>query len=87
MRLHRGVPVLAAVLSLAGTSAPVAYGFENLGPSDGGQVTPVRVQQGSSGSNDWLIAAGAAGGLTVIGAGAAAKRRHSQRHRRAVTTA
>lgn len=87
MRIHRGLAMLAAVLSLAGISAPVAYGFDNRAPSGGSQVTPIQVQQGSAGSNDWLIAVGAAGGLTAIGAGAAAKRRHSQRHGMPVTTA
>ena len=87
MRLQRGVAMLAAVLSFAGISAPIAYGLDDVAPGSGGQNTAVRVQQGSSGSSDWLIVAGAAGGLTVLGTGAAAKRRHSRRHRTPATTA
>lgn len=87
MRLHRGVATLAAVLSLAGISAPVAYGLDNVTPGSGGQATPLRVQQASSGPSDWLIAVGAAGAITVLGTGAAAQRRHTRRHRAPAATA
>ena len=74
MRLHRGVPMLAAVLTLAGTSAPAANAF--VGVSAGGPSgQPTRVTQHPSGDNaDWAIAIAAAGGLTLAGAGFAARR-------------
>jgi hypothetical protein len=84
MRLHRGVPMLAAVFTLVGTSAPAASGYIRTsvgGPS--GQ--PAVVTHHSSGdSTDWLVGIGALGGLAVFGTGLTAKRSgaRKQQHNR-----
>ncbi len=73
MRLHRCVPVLAAVVSLAGVSAPVAYGSEAMAGSGGTPVPTTQVvQHHSAGSIDWVVGIGAATGIVVLGTGAAA---------------
>ena len=86
MRLHRGVATLAVVSALAGTATP-AYAFQPIAPASG---TPpaTRVQQPSDGGpgDEVLIAVAVAGGVTVLGAGAIATRRHSRRHRAPAVT-
>jgi hypothetical protein len=77
MRLHRCVPVLATVLSLAGVSASGAQASEAMAPSGGiGQATPTVVEHPSGGSIDLLIGIGTAAGVVVVGTGAAATRRN-----------
>lgn len=78
MRLHRGVPVLAAVVTLAG-SAP-AYAFD-AGTQGGGipQTPTALAAHHQSGSTDWLIGVGAASGVALIGAGVAGSRRVTRR--------
>jgi hypothetical protein len=76
MRIHRCVPMLAAVVSLSGVSAPVAYGFEAMSPGgDIAQPAPV-VQHHSGSSIDWVIGIGTATGIVVLGTGAAATMRN-----------
>jgi hypothetical protein len=86
MRLHRGVPTLAAVLTLIGSSAPAAHGFELAGaptPSPGHNTV---AQRQSSGSDDWAVEIGAVGAVTVLATAAAvARRRHAPTSRRART--
>jgi len=70
MRLHRCVPVLAAVVSLAGVSAPIAQASEAVAPSgapDGQVAASARPQPGNS--SDWLIGLGTATGIVVLGTG------------------
>lgn len=80
MHLHRCVPVVAAVISLAGaTSAPVALAAEAMAPGGGGTVPPTAttvVQHHSAGSADWIIGIGTATGIVVLGTGALATRRN-----------
>jgi hypothetical protein len=77
MRLHRGVPVLASILTLVATSTP-AYGFvgaSGRGPSS--QPTAV-AQHHSDDSIDWVIRIGAAGAVTMLATGLpVARRRHT----------
>jgi hypothetical protein len=78
MRLHRGVPVLAAVATLAGAAAPTAYGFQpTAGPgTDPGQPVAALVQHRPASSTDWvLIGVASAGAITLAGAGLSASRR------------
>jgi hypothetical protein len=80
MHLHRCVPVVAAVISLAGaTSAPVALASDAMAPGGGGPVPPTTttvVQHHSAGSIDWIIGIGTATGIVVLGTGALATRRN-----------
>jgi len=78
MRLHRCVPALAAVVTLAGASAPAAYAADAIAPGGGGTVpaaTPV-AQHHPAGSVDLLIGIGTATGIAVLGTGAAATLRN-----------
>jgi hypothetical protein len=74
MRLHRCMPVLAAVVSLAGVSAPLAQASDAIAPGGGGSLgespTPVVQQHHPAGSVDWVIGIGSAAGLAILGAGA-----------------
>jgi hypothetical protein len=73
MRLRKSVPMLAAIVTLAGAASP-AHAVErvsNGGPS--GQ--PTAISHHSDDSMDWIIGLGAATGLTVIGTGVAVSRR------------
>ena len=75
MRLYRHVPVLAAVVTLAGASAPVASAEHPLSGSGGGPPTVTTLAtHDSSGSTDWLIGAVAAGGVVLVSAGVAGTR-------------
>lgn len=76
MRSSSRVPVLAAVVTLAGVGAPPAYAFK-AGPISGGaEPNAALVQQEPPSSTDWvLIGAGAAGGITLVGVGVEATRR------------
>lgn len=82
MRLHRGVPMLAAVIALAGSPAASAY----VQPAGGGG--PIRqptalTQHHSGDSIGWVIGIGTAGGLAVVGSGVAAKRSQGRKQRSA----
>jgi hypothetical protein len=79
MRLHRGVPMLAAVVTLAGVSAPAAYGLDDISPGGGGSQAATPAVDHSAGPSDWLIGLGAAGGITLAGAGLASSRRTRRR--------
>jgi hypothetical protein len=82
MRLHRGVPMLAAVATLAVT-APSAYAHDAIAPSGGvPQTAPTVVANNSSDSTGLLIGVGAAGGVALATVGVAGSRR---RHRRSAT--
>jgi hypothetical protein len=84
MRLHRGVPIVAAVVSLAGVSTRAAYAFDSQAPGGGGQPTAALVQHPPSSSTDWLlIGVGSAGAITLAAAGVGA----TQRGRATATTA
>ena len=76
MRLHRGVSMVAAVVTLAGVSTPAAEGFENTASPAAAAGTPIAlVQHRSSSSTDWLlIGVGGVGAITLAGAGVAATR-------------
>jgi hypothetical protein len=72
MHLHHGVPMLAAVATLAGACAPAANAFENRTPAPGAVPASVRAQSRSSGlSEQGAIELGAAVGvaLVVVGGG------------------
>lgn len=63
MLLHRGVPMLAAALTLAGGAAPAAYGFDNrASPASTGGRPAALVEHHPGGSSDLLIGAGVAAG-------------------------
>jgi hypothetical protein len=73
MRLHRCMPVLAAVVSLAGVSAPIAQASEAVAPSGGisQPAAPTVVPHQSAGSADWVIGIGTATTVALLGTGAA----------------
>jgi hypothetical protein len=69
MRLHRGVPMIAAFITMAGPCVPAALGFERAGaPTASGQPTAL-VEHHSGDSSEWAIGFGAAGGLAVSATG------------------
>jgi hypothetical protein len=75
MRLHRGVPMVAAVLTLTGTFVPAASAYMRVGtPAAYGQPTTL-VHRQSSGSDDWAIEIGTVGAITILGTGVAVTRR------------
>ncbi len=81
MRLSHRAPVLAAVLALAGTAAPVASGHQmpgSGGPSAAGPHQIALAQRHSGDTTDWVIGIAAAGGLAVVGTGLVANRRRSR---------
>jgi len=81
MRVHRCMPVFAAVVSLAGGSAPVAYATDATAPS-GAPAHLAAPAPHQTGSSDWLIGLGTATGIAVLGTGAivTARDRRSSRH-------
>lgn len=80
MRLHRGVPMLAAVVTLTGLGTPAAYAFKSETASAGAQPTAALVQHHPSGSTDWvLIGVVGAGAITLAGAGVSASRGFARR--------
>lgn len=79
MRLRRDVPLLAAVLTLAGSSTPAAYGLANRAPISGGDQPTARVQNSAAASDDLLAFGVAAGGLALVGVGMASSRRSTRR--------
>jgi hypothetical protein len=85
MHLRRGVPALAAILSLAATAPSAAYGLERASYGASGVASTTVVQPHSSDSTDWLVAIGAAGGVTVVGGGMVVKRRQTRDRKRAHT--
>ena len=78
MRLHRCMPMLATVVTLAGVAAPVAEASQAMAPGGGlsQPASPTVVQHHSAGSVDWVIGIGTAAGLAVLGTGAVATRRN-----------
>ncbi len=78
MRLHNGVRMLAALTATAAITASPAYAkFDN---STYPPLGPVHAGSGhaAGGSTDWaLIGVGAAGGITLLGAGIATSRRRT----------
>jgi hypothetical protein len=76
MRSSRRVPMLAAVATLAGISAPPAYAFRPA-PIDGGARPAVPlVEHHPSSSPDWiLIGVAGVGGITLVGGSVGASRR------------
>jgi hypothetical protein len=82
MHLHRCLPVVAAVVSLAGcTSAPVALASDAMAPGGGGTLPPTTttvVQHHSADSIEWIIGIGTATGIVALGTGLATRR---NRHR------
>ncbi len=88
MRIHRSIPMLAAVATLVGSAAPAAYASDNVAAGSGGAVSSTaQVQHNSSGTGDWLIGLGAAGAVTLAGAGVASSRRASRRRATGTRTA
>jgi hypothetical protein len=79
MRLHRCVPMLAALVSSAGMIGPAAAQAK----FDETTFPPLGVPyvaHHNSGSTDWaLIGLGAAGGIALIGVGTAGTRRAVRR--------
>jgi len=71
MRLHRCVPALAAAVTLAGVSAPLAEASQAVAPSGAVPTSPTVVQHRSVGSEDWALGIGTAAGIAVLGTGAA----------------
>ena len=79
MRLHRCMPMLATVVTLAGVAAPVAEASQAMAPGGGGLSqlpAPTVIQHHSAGSSDWVIGIGTAAGLAALGTGAVATRRN-----------
>ena len=67
MRLHHGVPMLAAVATVAGACAPAANAFENRTPAPGAVQASVTAQSHSSGLfEQGRIELGAAVGVALI---------------------
>jgi uncharacterized membrane protein YfcA len=75
MRLHRGVPMLAAVLTLAGSTPAQARLMPAIGDGPGQPTSAVQHQSGTA--IDWEIGAGVAG-IALLGGGPAATRRRRQ---------
>ncbi len=71
MRTYRRIPLLAAIVTIAGAWAPAAYGFDNRAPGIGGVPTKpaAAAQQSSTGSDETLAFAVAGGALILVGAG------------------
>jgi hypothetical protein len=83
MRSHHAIRMLAAVAVAGGITAPAAYArFDNVPvnvPPLGNHYAAA-LSHHAGGSPDWtLIGAGAAGGLTLLGAGVATSRRATRR--------
>ena len=79
MRLHRGVPMLAAVATLA-VSASGASAHEAIAPSGGvPQTAPTVAAHHSSDSTGLLIGVGAVGGIALVSIGVAGSQRAQRR--------
>jgi hypothetical protein len=70
MRVRKSVPMLAAAVTLLGSSAP-AYAFDGQAPAAGGTPPAPAAVSHSSGSSDLALEL-AAGGIVVAGGGLAA---------------
>ena len=81
MRVHKSVPTLAAIVTLAAAASP-AYAIEQVSNGSPSSQAAAATQHHSDGSIDWIIGIGAATGLTVIGTGVAASRRRGREHHR-----
>ncbi len=79
MRSYRRIRALAAVVLAAGTVAPVAQARVDNGPYPFIAPAPRVVVHQGSGSPEWALIGGTVGGLTLLGAGAAASRRRPAR--------
>src|SRR5438105_11683789 len=74
MRLCRDVPMLAAVMTVAGVSAPAALALDNKTLA-GGDPTVAVVQHRQSNSTDWVLSGlVAVGAITLAAAGLGASR-------------
>jgi hypothetical protein len=68
MRVRKSVLMLAAAVTLLGTSAPAAYALDNGAPGGPGRPPVAAVQHHSPTSTDWLlIGVGSAGAITLAG--------------------
>jgi hypothetical protein len=83
MRVHRGIAVLATVLTMAGTSTPAANAFIRVGSGSPSGQPATASHQRSDASIDWVIGLGSAAGITLLGTGLVATRRrtHAALHR------
>jgi hypothetical protein len=79
MRPHRGVPMLAAVFTVVGVSAPAASAYIRTGVGSASGHPAVITHHSSGDSTDTLIGIGAAGGLAVFGTGLTAKRSRARK--------
>ena len=84
MRPHRGVPMLAAVFTLVGASAPAASGYIRTSVGSPSGQPAVITHHSAGDSTDWLVGIGAVGGLAVFSTGLTAKRSRArkQQHNR-----
>ena len=84
MRPHRGVPMLAAVFTLVGASAPAASGYIRTSVGSPSGQPAVITHHSAGDSTDLLVGIGAAGGLAVVGTGLTANRSRArkQQHNR-----
>jgi hypothetical protein len=72
--------MLAAVLTLAGGTAPVAYGFDDsVSPASGAGQPPALVEHHPGGSIDGLLGVGVAGGIALVATGLVASQRGTRR--------
>ena len=78
MRVHRGIAVLATVVTMAGTSAPAANAFIRVGSGSSRGQPATGSDQRSDESIDWVIGLGGAAGLTLLGTGLVARRRRTR---------
>jgi hypothetical protein len=81
MRLHRGVPMLAAALTLA-TASP-AFASEFVSDGNGSGQPTAASQHHSSDSAQWALDVGAAGGLAAIATGLAVTRSRARKRQHA----
>ena len=86
MRTHRRIPLLAAIVTIAGTGTPAAYGMANRTPEIGGIPTKPAAapQQSSTGFDETLAFSIAGGGLILVGAGVTITLRSTRRRSGAV---
>lgn len=78
MSACRCITALAAAATLAATAAPDAGAFAAGAPAGPSIIPAARpTHQGTGGTPDWLVGAGAAAGVLVLGGSLAAKRRRT----------
>jgi hypothetical protein len=79
MRLHRRFPMLAAVITLVGASAPAASGDIRTSVGTPSGQAAVIAHHSSGDSTGWLVVIGAAGGLAAVGSGMTVKRSRARK--------